>query len=103
MTAVPPLFLIGLGQDSHRLREAKKDETLHLAGLTFACGLVAEANSDGDVVLHALFNALSTALLGLKNEGLLDLLITKYGYRFSIGQGFRDKDCSDKKNRQCIA
>ena len=64
MTAVPPLFLIGLGQDSHRLREAKKDETLHLAGLTFACGLVAEANSDGDVVLHALFNALSTALGG---------------------------------------
>ncbi len=62
---VPPLFLIGLGQDSHVLVATKKpDVHLHLAGLAFACGLRLQARSDGDVILHALYNALSTAIGG---------------------------------------
>lgn len=60
----PPAFLVGLGQDSHQLLPAKKNQTLSLAGLQFACGLTFAANSDGDVILHALCNALSTAVGG---------------------------------------
>lgn len=59
-----PQFLTGIGQDSHRLREAKKNEILTLAGVPFDCGLTLEADSDGDVILHALFNALSTSIGG---------------------------------------
>jgi len=59
-----PQFLTGIGQDSHRLRAAKKGEVLTLAGVPFDCGLALQANSDGDVILHALFNAVSTALGG---------------------------------------
>ncbi len=58
------LFRFGIGQDSHQLTPAKKDQTLTLAGLSFACGLTAIANSDGDVIIHALCNALSTAIGG---------------------------------------
>ena len=60
-----PLFLTGLGQDSHRLSEAREGEVLTLAGLPFACGLAYQGvNSDGDVILHALYNAVSTAVGG---------------------------------------
>ncbi len=62
--AINQPFLIGIGQDSHRFRPAKKDEVLTLGGLPFACGLTFVAHSDGDVILHALFNAISTALGG---------------------------------------
>ncbi|MDO5561914.1 MAG: 2-C-methyl-D-erythritol 2,4-cyclodiphosphate synthase [bacterium] len=58
------LFRIGIGQDSHRLEKAKKDEALYLAGMPFLCNLKSVAHSDGDVILHALCNALSTALGG---------------------------------------
>ena len=61
----PPLFLIGIGQDSHRLITTNdQTEKLFLGGLPFACGLKFEANSDGDIILHALCNAISTALGG---------------------------------------
>ncbi len=59
-----PLFRTGLGQDSHQLIQAQKNQTLTLAGVNFACGLTFAANSDGDVILHALCNALSTAVGG---------------------------------------
>lgn len=58
------LYRTGIGQDSHRLEKAKKNEPLYLAGIPFLCGLKSVANSDGDVILHALCNALSTALGG---------------------------------------
>ena len=62
--AVDPLFLVGIGQDSHRLQPASDNQSLWLAGLSFACGLTFVANSDGDIILHALYNAISTALGG---------------------------------------
>lgn len=46
-----------IGQDSHRFTD--EDKPLVLGGVVFegACGML--ANSDGDVVLHALTNAIS--------------------------------------------
>ncbi|MFH1134268.1 MAG: 2-C-methyl-D-erythritol 4-phosphate cytidylyltransferase [Nanoarchaeota archaeon] len=57
---------IGLGMDSHRYPDPKK--SLVLGGVTFAGEDGFFANSDGDVVLHALFNAISQAL-GEKSLG----------------------------------
>lgn len=48
----------GLGQDSHRFEEAPTGKPLRLGGVTFE-GRALEGNSDADVVLHALVNALS--------------------------------------------
>ena len=48
----------GLGQDSHRFAPAGTDKPLLLGGVPVE-GPPLEANSDGDVVLHALCNALS--------------------------------------------
>ncbi len=61
---IKPMWRVGIGQDSHRLIEAETTEKLYLAGLPFECGLTFAANSDGDVILHALCNALSTAIGG---------------------------------------
>lgn len=69
-------FRVGLGQDSHRIqiltpsspplnkggRGVKKP--LILAGVVVDSTLTCEANSDGDVIAHALVNALSSAVGG---------------------------------------
>lgn len=57
---LPDKFRIGIGQDSHMFEEKKKGLTL--AGLKFKDELKLKANSDGDVILHAIFNALSQAI-----------------------------------------
>ena len=54
-------FRIGFGQDSHRF-SADKDKKLVLGGFIIPNDAGLEANSDGDVVLHALFNAISSAI-----------------------------------------
>lgn len=53
-------FLVGLGQDSHRFSD--KEKKLVLGGHILPDEQGLEANSDGDVILHALFNAVSQAL-----------------------------------------
>ena len=58
---------IGIGQDSHKFTE-DKDKKLVLGGFQIKNESGFEANSDGDVILHALFNALSTAI-GEKSLG----------------------------------
>jgi 2-C-methyl-D-erythritol 4-phosphate cytidylyltransferase/2-C-methyl-D-erythritol 2,4-cyclodiphosphate synthase len=55
-------MLIGLGVDSHRFSERKKALILGGVKISSAGGL--EGNSDGDVLLHALTNAISSALGG---------------------------------------
>ena len=50
---------IGIGQDSHKF-DKKKPLVLGSVKILDKDGF--EANSDGDVILHALFNALSTAI-----------------------------------------
>ena len=49
----------GLGQDSHRFEDAPSGKVLRLAGLAFEGEPALEGNSDADVVLHALCNALT--------------------------------------------
>lgn len=69
------MYLVGFGQDSHRLEKSqKKDNPLFLGGLSFTCGLTAIANSDGDVILHAICNAISTALGGTSFSQVADPL-----------------------------
>jgi 2-C-methyl-D-erythritol 4-phosphate cytidylyltransferase / 2-C-methyl-D-erythritol 2,4-cyclodiphosphate synthase len=50
---------IGIGQDSHKFTENKP---LILGSVKISDKNGFKANSDGDVILHALFNALSTAI-----------------------------------------
>ncbi len=91
--------LIGLGLDSHRFSEKKKP--LVIGGYTIPGERGLEANSDGDIVLHALFNAISSALggrsLGItadkmfgrgitdSREYLMPLLDSMEKLNFSIG------------------
>ncbi|UCH12375.1 MAG: 2-C-methyl-D-erythritol 4-phosphate cytidylyltransferase [Candidatus Omnitrophota bacterium] len=54
--------VIGIGQDSHEFTD--KEKPLVLGGITIPNENGLDANSDGDVILHALFNALSQAVGG---------------------------------------
>ena len=58
---------IGIGHDSHKF-SGNKNKKLVLGGFGIKDEIGFEANSDGDVILHALFNALSTAI-GEKSLG----------------------------------
>lgn len=53
-------FFTTIGQDSHRI-ESPKTKPLKLGGIEFEADYSLSANSDGDVVLHALTNAISGA------------------------------------------
>lgn len=57
---LPEDFRIGIGQDSHMFEE--EETGLTLAGIKIPDELKLKANSDGDVILHAIFNALSQAI-----------------------------------------
>ena len=57
---LPEDFRVGLGQDSHMFEEKKKGLTL--CNVLLKDELKLKANSDGDVVLHAIFNAISQAI-----------------------------------------
>lgn len=48
-----------IGQDSHRFGEPCGDTVIKLGGLDIPFDKLIEANSDGDVVLHAITNAIS--------------------------------------------
>src|SRR3989344_1897038 len=57
---------VGIGQDSHKFTSGKKPLIIGSVKISDKNGF--EANSDGDVLLHALFNAISTAI-GMKSLG----------------------------------
>lgn len=73
---------VAIGQDSHRIDYNNSDKKLILGGVDFEEKFSLEANSDGDVVLHAITNAISGItcknILGAiaddmcKNKGILD-------------------------------
>ncbi|MFC1615727.1 2-C-methyl-D-erythritol 2,4-cyclodiphosphate synthase [Patescibacteria group bacterium] len=67
-------YLVGIGQDSHVFSEKKG---LVLAGVLFKNENRLEANSDGDVILHAIFNAISQALGGASLGFYADSLCEK--------------------------
>lgn len=54
-------FRIGFGQDSHRF-SSNKNKKLILGGYVIQSETGLEADSDGDVILHATFNAISSAI-----------------------------------------
>jgi 2-C-methyl-D-erythritol 4-phosphate cytidylyltransferase / 2-C-methyl-D-erythritol 2,4-cyclodiphosphate synthase len=54
---------MGIGQDHHRFA-LKGKKPLVIGGYVIPNEVGLEANSDGDIVLHALFNAISSALGG---------------------------------------
>ena len=71
----------GIGQDSHRFEEDGSVKRLMLGGVHVPCCPGLSGNSDADVVLHALTNAISGIsgenILGKKTDGMcLDQGIT---------------------------
>ncbi|MBT6068435.1 2-C-methyl-D-erythritol 2,4-cyclodiphosphate synthase [Candidatus Peregrinibacteria bacterium] len=64
--------LVGIGQDSHEHPTEGGQERLVLGGLKLKNFSKLKANSDGDVILHALFNAISSALSGGSLGGTAD-------------------------------
>ncbi len=50
---------VAIGQDSHKIDYENNDKKLILAGIEFSEKFSLKANSDGDVVLHAITNAIS--------------------------------------------
>jgi 2-C-methyl-D-erythritol 2,4-cyclodiphosphate synthase len=69
-----PIVRTGLGQDSHRFEAVPTGKVLRLAGLAFENEAALEGNSDADVVLHALCNALTgvhgVVVLGKRTDEL---------------------------------
>lgn len=61
---------VGIGQDSHRFDT--QDKPLILGGFQISATGGLKANSDGDVILHALCNALSSAIGGFSLSGWAD-------------------------------
>lgn len=51
---------VGIGQDSHRFDFENTDRQLVLGGVVFPNHAALKGNSDADVVLHAITNALSS-------------------------------------------
>jgi len=50
---------VGIGQDSHRFDFNNRDKKLILGGVVFEDHVPLEGNSDADVILHSLTNAIS--------------------------------------------
>lgn len=57
------MYRVGLGQDSHWFEKDQK-KPLVLGGIKISSTRGLKANSDGDVILHSLCNALSSAIGG---------------------------------------
>ena len=53
------MFKVGIGQDSHRIQEPAAGKALVIGGITIPEAYALAGNSDSDVVLHALTNAIS--------------------------------------------
>ncbi|MBU2524892.1 2-C-methyl-D-erythritol 2,4-cyclodiphosphate synthase [Patescibacteria group bacterium] len=59
---MPQDFICGVGEDSHKF--SKSEKGLTLAGITFPEYSKLQANSDGDVILHSIINAISSSMGG---------------------------------------
>jgi 2-C-methyl-D-erythritol 2,4-cyclodiphosphate synthase len=78
-------FRIGLGEDSHRLiKRSAKTAPLVLGGVAFPeFNYIFDANSDGDVILHALCNAILSSV-GVKTFDSFARLMYKNGVTDSV-------------------
>jgi len=70
-----PIIRTGLGQDSHRFLPQETAKPCVLGGVIFEHEPGFQANSDGDVIFHALCNAISSLtgeiILGVKADEIL--------------------------------
>jgi 2-C-methyl-D-erythritol 2,4-cyclodiphosphate synthase len=66
------LVRTGLGQDSHRFIDPDTSKPLILGGVIFEDTPGLSANSDGDVVLHAICNAITSLTHTLVLGGIAD-------------------------------
>ncbi|MBN1915195.1 MAG: 2-C-methyl-D-erythritol 2,4-cyclodiphosphate synthase, partial [Parachlamydiales bacterium] len=73
-------FRVGIGQDSHRFSHTKKGCVL--GGIILPDAAAFEADSDGDVILHALCNAISS-LSGVSILGDVAITLCRQGIRDS--------------------
>jgi 2-C-methyl-D-erythritol 2,4-cyclodiphosphate synthase len=53
------MFKVGIGQDSHNFDTPNKNKKLVLGGVEFDNSIPLKGNSDADVVLHSITNAIS--------------------------------------------
>lgn len=53
-------FKVGIGQDSHRFLKEDVEKKCIIAGIVFSDAPGLSADSDGDVVLHAICNAITS-------------------------------------------
>lgn len=74
-----PLYRTGIGQDSHRFLSIESSKPCVIGGLIFDEVAGFNANSDGDVVYHALCNAISSLSHTLIMGGIADELCTQDG------------------------
>ena len=69
------MIKIGLGEDSHTFETEKTKKKLILGGVIFQGEIALKGNSDADVILHAITNAISgittKPILGLKADTLV--------------------------------
>lgn len=73
------MYKTGIGQDSHRFLSRDSSKQCVIGGLVFDDVPGFHANSDGDVVLHAICNAISSISGILILGGLADDLCLKDG------------------------
>ena len=73
---------VGIGQDSHRLVGDDTDRPLIIGGVEIPSELSLQGNSDADVVLHALCNAIS----GISGE----IIIGPYADKMCSEEGITD-------------
>jgi 2-C-methyl-D-erythritol 2,4-cyclodiphosphate synthase len=76
---MPTIIRTGIGQDSHRFLPADTSKPCILGGLIFDDAPGFQANSDGDVILHALCNAITSLTHFLVLGGIADDLCLKSG------------------------
>jgi 2-C-methyl-D-erythritol 2,4-cyclodiphosphate synthase len=74
-----PIIRTGIGQDSHRFLVAESTKPCVIAGHIFDDTPGFQANSDGDVVYHAICNAISSLTHVLILGGIADELCLKSG------------------------
>lgn len=74
-----PIIRTGLGQDSHRFLSPDSTKPCVMAGITFEDAPGFNANSDGDVVFHAICNAISSVTGVLILGAIADDLCLKDG------------------------
>lgn len=77
------VYISTIGQDSHRFGEVADNCSIMLGGVSIPSNRPLEANSDGDVILHAITNAISGYTGKIVLGGIADKLCLEDGIKDS--------------------